>query len=64
VWQWSPPTGSEFSHYRPTFGYHNFFTRRLNHHIDDRVSRLFIADDNVRRRRIHDTASWNVDVYQ
>jgi hypothetical protein len=74
VWQWSPPSGSEVSHYRPTINHHIFFAHHLNHHIffahhlnhhiDDRVSGLFIADDNVRRRRIHDTAAWNVDVRQ
>jgi len=64
VWQWSPPSGSEVSHYRPTINHHIFFAHHLNHHIDDRVSGLFIADDNVRRRRIHDTAAWVVDVRQ
>lgn len=64
MWQWSPPSGSEPSHYRPTLNHHVFFTRRLNHHVDDRVSGISIAYDHVRRNQIHDTATWMVDVHQ
>ncbi|MHB1518271.1 MAG: hypothetical protein ACYCVN_13980 [Acidimicrobiales bacterium] len=74
MWQWSPPRGSELYRYPPALNYHasftrrlNYhasFTRRLNHHVDDRVSGLSTAYDHVRRSRIHDTATWLVDVHQ
>lgn len=70
MWQWSQPNRSELSHYRPTLTHHIFFARHIDdhiffaHHIDDHISGLFVADDSVGRRRIHDTAAWNVDVHQ